>query len=234
MSDPLIKDNKDFVLFGKQHIWVLVITVAASILLPIISQQFLSDLQKLWLNRVFAIMLSAIVIVWIALKTRFSKFDKSTDLPLDFCNLMALFAPLLLWNPSKGFHEIMYFWILAGTFQAILTPYLFEGFPHFTFLKYWFVHAGLVVYIIFVTVAFKLFPDTGSIWRAFGWMQIYTVCMFGLNRLLGSNYFYIQRKPPTASILDYFGPWPWYLLVCEAIALVLYFLAYLPVYFWSS
>lgn len=233
MSNAFIKDNKDFVLFGKQHIWMVAITFGASILLPVVSQEFLGDGQQLWLSRGFAISLSAMVIGWIALRVKIGQFDRTTDLPLDFCNLIALFAPLLLWQPSTLFHEIMYFWILAGTFQAVLTPYLYEGYPHHTFIKYWFVHGGLVVYIIYVTVTFKLYPDVGGLWRAFGWMQVYTVVMFGLNRLLGSNYFYIQRKPPTSSILDYFGPWPWYILVCEAIALLLFFIAYLPVYFWA-
>ena len=65
--------------------------------------------------------------------------------------------------------------------------------------------------------------------KAFWGVQVYAVGIVLLNLLLGSNYFYIMRKPPTASLLDYLGPWPWYILVCEGIVLVLFLLVYAPV-----
>jgi hypothetical integral membrane protein (TIGR02206 family) len=49
-----------------------------------------------------------------------------------------------------------------------------------------------------------------------------------VNALLGSNYLFIAHKPATASLLDVLPPWPWYLPILEAIALVLIGLLYLP------
>jgi uncharacterized membrane protein YwaF len=49
-----------------------------------------------------------------------------------------------------------------------------------------------------------------------------------INYMLGSNYMYTLRKPATSSLLDYMGPWPWYLLVAEFVALFLFLLLYLP------
>lgn len=49
-----------------------------------------------------------------------------------------------------------------------------------------------------------------------------------VNALLGSNCLFIARKPATASLLDVLPPWPLYLPILEAIALVMVGLVYLP------
>ena len=40
------------------------------------------------------------------------------------------------------------------------------------------------------------------VWAAFA---------FTFNVIAGTNYGYLNRKPPTASVLDVLGPWPVYL-----------------------
>ncbi len=229
MLDSLFDYNANFVTFGSQHIWMIVMTVALAGLLPAVSRRILSARGQLILARAMSLLIAATAILWVAVRIALNDFDKTTDLPLDICNLSALLIPIMMWRPKRAVHEVLYFWVSVGTLQAVLTPHLFNGFPNFTFLKYWIVHGGLVVYIVYVTVVLRLVPNWRSVWKAALWLQLYTVVMFGLNSLLGSNYFYIMRKPPTASLLDYFGSWPWYLLVCEGLMLILFMLAYLPV-----
>ena len=225
------RPNTDFHLFGSQHLVMIFFTAGLSAVLAVFSKKYLSERQKLTASRVMTVILAVAVLGWIGIRLALGEFDPKTDLPLDICNVLALALPFLMWRPSRRVQEVAYFWILAGTIQAVLTPHLFEGFPHFTFVKYWTVHGGLIVYAVFATVAFGFYPGWKSLWRSFLLVQVYLVALYFINLALGSNYAYIMGKPPTASALDFLGPYPWYLLVGEAIAVVFFVLVYLPVHF---
>lgn len=47
-----------------------------------------------------------------------------------------------------------------------------------------------------------------------------------LNYVIGANYMFLLRKPDTPSILDMLGPYPYYLLAEEGIALLIFIVMY--------
>ncbi|MGB0864758.1 MAG: TIGR02206 family membrane protein [Saprospiraceae bacterium] len=221
--------NEGFKLFGTEHLVVIGLMIVLSIALPIIAKRYLNDKQKLQLSRAIAVLASFWALAYVVILLFLGDFNYKTDLPLDLCNISALLLPFLMWNPRLRIHEVLYFWILAGTIQAILTPHLYNGFPNFIFIKYWFVHCGLVIYAIYATVVFDLKPNLKSIFKSFLALQTYVFLVYGINYLLGSNYVYVMHKPPTASALDYLGDWPYYILAAELIAFVFFFIVYLPI-----
>jgi uncharacterized membrane protein YwaF len=66
--------------------------------------------------------------------------------------------------------------------------------------------------------------------RTFMWLNLYLLLLIPVNLTLDANYFYLMEKPLNPSILDYFGPWPFYILVCEALAMGFFAIAYVPIY----
>lgn len=228
----LFEYNKDFVTFGSQHIQVMVALTLLCVLLPWWGLS-LSPLWKLVIARGMALCMASAVVLWTILQVGRARFDTSTDYPFDLCNLMALLAPVGYWHPQLFTHEIFYYLVLAGTFQAVLTPHLHETFPHIDFLKYWIVHGGLVVQVIFVTVVFGLYPTPLGMLHAFLAVLLYVPSVALANVLTGANYAYVMHKPSTASLLDFLGPWPWYIVSSLMVGVVLFVLCYLPVWWFA-
>ena len=214
--------------FSTDHGWALgAFIVSLSLIIKISGN--LSKAQNLWLGRVIAIFLSATVLLFSWIHWVNGLFNYRVDLPLSICNLFALLAPILFWHPNFKRFEVIYFLVICGTLQAMLTPDLYAGFPSYGFFKYWIVHGGLVTLVIHHLLAFNLVPRAEGMLRTFFWLNGYLVLLIPLNLWLGSNYFYLMEKPINPSILDYFGPWPMYVLVCELLAIGFFAVAYVPI-----
>ena len=87
-----------------------------------------------------------------------------------------------------------------------------------------------MVVVVHHLLAFELYPRAKGILRTFVWMNIYIVCLIPINIGLEANYFYMMNKPVNPSLLDFFGPWPIYILVTECLAMGFFALVYLPIF----
>ncbi|MGG1690527.1 TIGR02206 family membrane protein [Heyndrickxia ginsengihumi] len=153
------------------------------------------------------------------------------DLPLQLSDIAAILAVVMLLTKSYRLFQFMYFAGLGSSIQAILTPDLGHfSFPHFQYIEFFVSHGGVVLACLFMVVAFNYKPTIPSMWASFFIVNLYGAVIFFLNKLLGANYLYIMKKPRNTSILDYLGPWPWYLLSMELVILLSFYLLYSP--FW--
>ena len=66
-----------------------------------------------------------------------------------FVHFLALIIPVLSFTRKYIYYEILFFLILAGTLQSLITPSEYN-FLNFTFFRYWFVHSGLVIFMLYV------------------------------------------------------------------------------------
>ena len=147
-------------------------------------------------------------------------------LPLHLCDMVLIAACVALVRRKQAAYEFTYFYGLGGTTQALLTPELASGFPSFEFLAFFGAHGGIVAALSLLTFGCGLRPRPGA-WRwivAAGYAYLIVVGL--ANALLGTNYGYLCAKPDDPSLLDYLGPWPWYLVSLQAIGLALIFLLY--------
>jgi uncharacterized membrane protein YwaF len=50
----------------------------------------------------------------------------------------------------------------------------------------------------------------------------------GVNLVTRGNYLYLRHKPGVHSLLDVFGPWPWYIIGAAGVALAAFLVLDLP------
>lgn len=148
--------------------------------------------------------------------------------PLHLCD-MAIFVGLFaLVTRSPLACEVVYFWACAGTLLAIITPDVLVGFPHPYFLSYFALHGTVVVTAILLVWGLGLRPRSGAVWRMLLITNAYAALVGGVNLVFGTNFLYLCAKPAGRTLLDWFGPWPVYILVAEVVALGLFTLLALP------
>ena len=206
------------------------VMVGAAIFWLLISRA--SQLPSDQSRRMVAITIS--LIVWgvmfsrTFLKIMDGSFSITEDLPLYMCRLVTWLLPIALILNYRKMQKVLYFWVLGGAFQGTLTPDISQGFPAMEYIGYFTVHIGLIGVMIYVAVVHRLKIGWPDFWRAFVIAQFYLLFLIGLNIMMGSNYGYTQVKPAGGSLLDYFGPWPYFLLGAELIMLVSFLVLMIP------
>jgi hypothetical integral membrane protein (TIGR02206 family) len=214
-------------MFGMQHLLSLVFFVFAGIVLIRWAKKQPKE-KQFRIAHLFAWSIAATVIFWTTIKIYIRGFDIQEDLPLHLCNFMAVLLPVFTATRKKLYYEILLFWILAGTTHAVITPDLQDGFPNYVYIKYWYVHSGLIIFILYATMVLGFRPTFTSTFKSFIALQGYIALMFVLNALFNSNYFYTYGKPKVPSALDYLGEYPLYILTVELIMIPYFLLIYLP------
>lgn len=215
--------------FGTVHLAIILGTLVLTVWFPLIARRRLGPQQQLWVMRALSIITCVGILIGIIFRVSAGSFDWRENLPLNMCNLFALFMPVLFWRcPSKRFVEVFYFLIVGGTGQALLTPDLSHGFPHLLFLSYWMVHSGLILHIVYVVVVWRMIPRQRGVIYSLLWFNAYALIILIFNYFAGANYLYLLEKPAAASLLNYLGPWPWYIFTAQPLALVILWLSWLP------
>jgi len=151
--------------------------------------------------------------------------------PFHLCDLAAVLAGFALLTRRQVLCELTFYWGLAGTLQGLLTPAIQVGFPAWPFVTFFVIHFSIVAAALYLPIVDGWRPERPwwrSPWRAFLWVNAYILCAMALNALLGTNFGFAAHKPVNPSLLDHLGPWPWYLLSLELLALVLFGLLTLP------
>ena len=154
------------------------------------------------------------------------QYDFQEDLPMYLCSFMGLIIPVFTYNRKFLGFEILIFWIISGTIQGVVTPDITYGFPSFDYFRYWLVHIGLLTIIFYFILVFKYRPTIKSVLKSYLALQVYILSMMVFNLICHSNYGYLNAKPKSASIADYLGDWPYYIIKADVILLVVFFAIY--------
>jgi hypothetical integral membrane protein (TIGR02206 family) len=221
----LASAQREFTAYGPSHLTVLAIFVVGAVLLVWFGRRA-TEAQGRILGRVLAVLLLAAFVV--AFVYKLIRPDIQTSVPLQLCDVAELAAAYALWSQRHWAFVLAYYWGLVLSSQALITPDVGtpeEGapdFPHHLFLTFFTLHVLVVWAGIYLTWGRRMRPR----WRDYRFAIIVTLAWvaitFTFNVIAGTNYGYLNRKPPTASILDVLGPWPVYLLAEVAIVLIVW------------
>ncbi|MFD2614254.1 YwaF family protein [Paenibacillus gansuensis] len=213
-----------FAAFSPSHTAALAILAAAVVLMAVFRYRLCKQGVRLALAAVL-LMCEAALNVWYVTQHIWSVRN---TLPLELCSITLLLSVVMLVTRNYMLYEIVYFAGIAGALQALLTPNLGYAYPHFRFFHFFIAHAGIVLAALYMTLVEGYRPSFKSILRVMLFLNVLAVLVWGVDRWAGANYMFLAGKPETASVLDWFGPYPYYLLVEELLALVMFLLLYAP------
>ncbi|GIO67071.1 YwaF family protein [Paenibacillus cookii] len=221
MSEP-------FVPFSASHLLMLLTLVVFSILLyafrfPLRTRPKL----KRFLRYALAALLAVSQAVLDAWNIAEGAWSAAYTLPLELCSITLLLSVVMLLTRSRVLYGILFFTGIGGALQALVTPNLAFGYPHIRFFQFLVAHMLIILASLYMTWIEIYRPTWRSVGLAMIFLNAAAVVVGTLDYLLGANYMFLMHKPSTPSLLDYLGPHPFYLLVEEGIALLIFVLMHL-------
>ena len=216
-----------FVLFGADHLAALGLTAIVAVVLVALARRA-SRGGALAIRYGLAAALLATAAATLLHWWRRGLLTPWDVLPLHLCDFLILLAAFTLVTLGPTAAELLFFWAGAGTLLALLGPDLQAGFPSWAFVSFFLLHGLVVVAAAVVTFGFHRVPRDGAPWRVFALTNAYALVVGLVNAAFDRNYLFLRAKPQAPTLLDWFGPWPVYLLVAEAAALGLFLLLDLP------
>ncbi|HEX4249799.1 MAG TPA: TIGR02206 family membrane protein [Pseudonocardia sp.] len=208
--EPMARAAGEFTAYGPSHWAVLAVTVLGATGLVLFGRHGDARLVE----RCCQVGAVLILVLNVGMEIAALRFDQLVHtLPLQLSDLAPYVSAYALWTRRPLAFALTFFWCLTLSTQALLTPVLSgPDFPSESFLAFFTIHVLVIWAAIFLAWGVGLRPD----WRGYGFTVLVTVCwaavMIVFNAVAGTNYGFLNAKPPTETVLNALGPWPWYLL----------------------
>jgi hypothetical integral membrane protein (TIGR02206 family) len=153
------------------------------------------------------------------------RWSAEVNLPLQLTDAVTLASVAALWRPRSALLvELVYFWALSTSLQAVLTPDLAQSFPDLLFFTYYVTHSGAIGAACLLVFGSRRAPRRDAVWRVYGVTVAFAALAAVGTLVTGGNYMFLRRKPAHGSLLDFMGPSPVYIVVAGALGLVMFLL----------
>ena len=211
--------TSSFVMFSVAHIAVIVVLCLAIVVLFIgrkrgpISQKY---------ERLFALSLLSMECLYHVWMMTTGRWTLASSLPLELCSISLLVTISLLWTGNKHLIDFVFFAGIGGAIQAMATPVLDIGFPHFRFFHFFYTHIGIILTAFYFTWMKGYRPTFKGVIKTMLALNLLLPLLFVVNYLFQGNYMFLREKPYNGSLLDFLGPYPWYILSLEGVALIMF------------
>jgi hypothetical integral membrane protein (TIGR02206 family) len=217
-------------LFGPAHLLILCAVPLLAALLAWVQRRLLPGSKALRIGLATVLLLdSAVFYSYLGLHRQLTFPD---HLPLELCDASLCLVIFALFTVSPVIFDLAYYGALGGATMALLTPNLWEPFPSFGTVQFFIAHGLIVAGVLFLVWSGLARPRPGSVGRAMLALNLFAALVGTFDFFFKTDYMYLRAKPQNASLLDFLGPWPWYIVATEGVAFSVFLLLYLP--FWRS
>jgi len=218
--------QSNFRLFGPAHLLILGAVLSLAGVLAVVQRRLPAGSRSLRIGLAVLLLLDSVVYYgYLVFRGQLTFPD---HLPLELCDASLYLTIIALFTLSKAVFDLAYYGALAGATMALFTPNLWEPFPSFGTVQFFVAHGLIVTGALYLAWSGLARPRSGSVGRAMVAVNIYAAFVGTFDFIFKTNYMYLRAKPQNASLLDFLGPWPWYLVGAEGVAFVVFLLLYLP------
>lgn len=173
-------------------------------------------------ERLFALSLLFMEVSYHAWMISSGRWMASQSLPLELCSISLMAAIVLLWTGNRHLIDFVFFAGIGGALQAMATPVLDIGFPHFRYFHFFYIHIGIILTALYFTWMKGYRPKFKGIMKTMLALNLLLPVIMAVNALTQGNYMFLREKPVNGSLLDYLGPYPWYILSLEGVAFIIF------------
>ena len=181
----------------------------------------------------FALIISEMAYYWRLVGVPSLEPNPIDHLPITVCGWSAVFCSFMLIGKSQTLFDICYFWALAGSIFALITPTVitYTGPTRFRYYQFWGQHLLAYVAVFYMIFVHKMRPNKKSFIKSYIALAVLAVIAYISNSMLGpgANYLFLAKPEDTPSILDFLPPvFALRILIMAAVITLLFFVAYLP------
>jgi len=216
--------------FGPAHLIILGAVPAVAVALALVQRRLIPGCRLLRIG--FGIFLLADAAAWYSYLAVIGQPIFPGQLPLELCDFSFYLIAIVLLTLNRPTFDIAYYWSLAGSTMALLTPNIWEHFPSLSTVQFFVMHGLVVSAVLYLVWSGQIEPRRGSVFRAMVAANLLAAFDGAFNAIYQTNYMYLRAKPGNSSLLNFMGPWPWYILAAEPVAIALFLLLYWP--FWRK
>lgn len=130
-------------------------------------------------------------------------------LPIGVCTWALIFCSYMVIGKSQTLFDISYFWLLAGSVFALLTPtpLTYTGPTRFRYYQFWGAHTLPFIAIFYMIFIHGMRPTVRSGIKAYLALMALALIAYYTNTLIpGANYLFLAKPEAAPSVLDILPP----------------------------
>ncbi|WP_075620244.1 TIGR02206 family membrane protein [Paenisporosarcina indica] len=212
-----------FMLFSWAHMGAIMGLFLGIILLFLSKKKWSNHPKHIRLiERFFAMTLLVMEVLYHVWLVQTDRWNWSSSLPLELCSISLVMTIILLWTGNKHVFDVVFYTGIGGALQAIATPVLDLSFPHFRYFHFFYTHSGIIVTALYFTWVKGYRPTFKGVLKTMVVLNVLLPIVFTVNVLVKGNYMFLRSKPQNGSLLDFLGPYPWYIISLEIVAFLIF------------